>query len=71
MTTSENKLGDIIYTKFELSQDGEIWTLTMGIKGNDSAVSIAKVTQPFMGLDANTQSWTEDRYNHTRLGCCW
>ena len=63
--------GDIIYTEFKLSEDREIWTLTMGIVGNDSAVSTIQATQPFMGLDENTKSWTEDRYNTTPSGCCW
>eukprot|EP01084_Bolivina_argentea_P261078 441071_1 len=63
--------GDIVYTSFSLSENGEIWTLTMGVKGNDSAVSIVKATQPFMGLENHTKSWTEDKYNETRLGCCW
>eukprot|EP01084_Bolivina_argentea_P261079 441072_1 len=63
--------GDIIYTQFNLSEDGEIWTLTMGIKGNDSAVSVVKADKPFMGLDEHSQSWKEDAYNVTRLGCCW
>ena len=63
--------GQIIYTEFSLSEDGEIWTLKQGIKGNDSAVSIVEATQPFMGLDPNTKSWTEPAYNVTRTGCCW
>ena len=63
--------GDIVYTEFKLSEDGETWTLIQGIKGNASAVSVVKATAPFMGLDNNTRSWTEDRYNRTRLGCCW
>eukprot|EP01083_Nonionella_stella_P234056 824091_1 len=63
--------GDIVYTAFKLSDDGETWTLVQGIKGNDSAVSVVEVTAPFMGLDPNTKSWTEEKYNETRLGCCW
>ena len=63
--------GQIIYTYFNLSEDRETWTLVQGIKGNDTAVSIVKATQPFMGLDPNTQSWTEPAYNMTRTGVCW
>ena len=63
--------GDIVYTEFRLSEDGETWTLEMGIKGNESAVSVVEATAPFMGLDPHTKSWKEDQYNVTRTGCCW
>jgi len=63
--------GQIVYTQFSLSDDGEVWTLQQGIKGNATAVSTVRVPQPFMGFDPNTKSWTEPVYNMTRLGCCW
>ena len=63
--------GDIVYTSFKLNDDG-VWSLIMGIKGNDTAISIVNATEPYMGLLSNvTKSWNEDTYNKTTIGCCW
>ena len=43
----------------------------MGIKGNDSAISVVNATKPYMGLLNTTSSWNEDVYNTTTIGCCW
>lgn len=53
----------MLYTEFKLSDDREVWTLEMGIVGNDTAVSKVSIPKPFMGFDKRTSSWTEDRYN--------
>ena len=44
----------------------------MGIKGNDSAVSVVHSDAPYQGLLSNViREWSEAVYNKTIIGCCW
>lgn len=63
--------GQTLYTQFSLNDDKNEWTLTMGIKGNETAVSVVTTNVPYMGLLNTTKSWIEDTYNHTFVGSCW
>eukprot|EP00039_Didymoeca_costata_P026169 m.15155 g.15155 ORF g.15155 m.15155 type:complete len:290 (+) comp5305_c0_seq2:17-886(+) len=65
------KEGEIVYTKFELSQDA-VWTLTMGVKGDKTRVSTVVSETPFMGLVSyNTTSWSEPEYSQCFVNSCW
>ena len=66
--------GERVRTTFSLSDDGEVWTLTMAVVDQTGTADPARTsevvaTKPFMGLLDTTESWTE--YNTTRAGSCW
>eukprot|EP01060_Flectonema_neradi_P002354 TRINITY_DN1143_c0_g2_i2.p1 TRINITY_DN1143_c0_g2~~TRINITY_DN1143_c0_g2_i2.p1 ORF type:complete len:297 (+),score=75.40 TRINITY_DN1143_c0_g2_i2:42-893(+) len=69
--------GEILYTEFKLD-DSYTWTLTMGVKGDPSRVSVIKAEKPYMGLleenpgkGAKAPRWTDDAFNHTYVNSCW
>ena len=64
-------LGDVVFTKFELSE-ASVWTLSMGLKGSEPAShSVVEATAPFMGLLPDMPSWDDPLFNTTRAGTCW
>ena len=64
--------GEVLYTSFELDDTYE-WTITMGVKGDDSRTSVVHVPKPFMGLlpEEQTKSWAEDVYASAWSNSCW
>jgi len=71
-TTYPCKEGETIYTTFSLSEDW-VWTLTMGVKGDESRVSKVVAAKPFMGLlpAEQTNSWSEPVYASAWANTCW
>lgn len=64
--------GELIYTKFELS-DEYVWTLSMGVVGDETGArsSVVVVDRPFMGLVNTSTSWAEPTYDEVYAGACW
>ena len=71
-TTFPTVPGDVLYTSFTLSDDWA-WTLTMGVKGDETRISTVLVKQPFMGLlpASETTSWSETVYDKAWSNTCW
>lgn len=67
--------GDILWTQYALDSDPNdnwVWTLSMGVVGDDSRTSTLVVEKPFMGLLSNeTTSWKEPAYGVAHYNGCW
>ena len=67
-------IGETLFTRFEAvagrSGKGPVWTLSMGVLGDPSRLSVLRVDQPYMGLGVDwpvpTASWSELNYTNVR-----
>lgn len=72
--------GEEIWTTFEMTSGADkgnpIWTLSMGVVGDDSRTSTLVVAQPYMGMGAHWKdepctSWLEPNYRNMCINACW
>ena len=70
--------GETLFTNFSATptEDGSpIWTLTMGVLGDSSRVSVLRVDKPYMGLgelwDVPSKSWGELNFTNFCTNACW
>jgi hypothetical protein len=65
------KVGERLWTRFSLSQE-YVWTLGMGVVGDEARTSTVVAAKPFMGLvPDDTTSWKEEEYSKCNVNTCW
>ena len=73
--TFQTTAGESLWTSFSFSPGGNgggVWTLSMGVEGDESRTSAVVIPQPYMGLLAPvTSRWDEDIYSVLHVNSCW
>eukprot|EP01061_Rhynchopus_euleeides_P011269 TRINITY_DN20840_c1_g3_i1.p1 TRINITY_DN20840_c1_g3~~TRINITY_DN20840_c1_g3_i1.p1 ORF type:complete len:310 (+),score=93.77 TRINITY_DN20840_c1_g3_i1:61-930(+) len=69
--------GEVLFTNFQLDSDF-VWTLTMGVKGDDTRLSTLRVEKPYMGLlddrpggNSTAPRWSDVPLSTVHVNSCW